>query len=109
MTLNDLVSKALRDLGYSGSLPGMLYDFFRSNGAYNEWMWLREKVGATGSLNDLKYRYLKSLGYSGSLNDMWRQALLDGAYYTTPTGVWILATGLWNDSGTWMDSSNWID
>jgi hypothetical protein len=22
---------------------------------------------------------------------------------------WILATGLWNDSGKWYDSENWID
>jgi len=28
---------------------------------------------------------------------------------TTSAGVWILATGDWNDSGVWIDSSNWID
>jgi hypothetical protein len=26
-----------------------------------------------------------------------------------PPGVWILATGFWNDSGEWVDSDNWID
>lgn len=109
MTLNDRLSKSLKDLGYSGSLPDMLHSFYRSNGFYNEWQWLESKVGARSAFNDLKYRYLKSLGYSGSLNDMFLKALIDGTYFTVPVGTWILATGLWNDSGTWMDSSTWID
>jgi hypothetical protein len=28
---------------------------------------------------------------------------------TAVTGVWILATGFWNDSGVWDDSASWID
>ncbi len=24
-------------------------------------------------------------------------------------GVWILATGFWDDTGTWIDSATWID
>lgn len=26
-----------------------------------------------------------------------------------PVDDWILATGVWNDSGFWRDDKNWID
>lgn len=24
-------------------------------------------------------------------------------------GLWILATGIWDDAGEWIDTENWID
>ena len=26
-----------------------------------------------------------------------------------PGGVWILASGIWDDTGEWQDDQNWID
>lgn len=28
---------------------------------------------------------------------------------TSGTGIWILATSFWDDTGTWLDSESWID
>ena len=107
--LNDLIFNALRDLGYTGSLGDMLISFYRDNGATTEYEWLQGQTAENEALNDLKTAYLVSKGFSGALNDMMMRALIDGSYFTQPTGLWLLSTGSWDNAGLWDDANTWND
>jgi hypothetical protein len=29
--------------------------------------------------------------------------------YSPPTGVWVIETGFWEDTGSWLDNETWED
>lgn len=61
--------------------------------------------GYNGSINDMMFKYLvdQSIG-SGSLPDR-----IPDAPASPTTGIWILATASWDDTGAWDDTDIWND
>lgn len=76
MSFNNVVYKKLLALGYSGTLPTMLLEYYQDNGAVSkilpkaEQEFLEDKTGEKGAIPSLWKIFLEDEGYSGALPSM---------------------------------------
>ena len=92
MTIQDLKTKRLEDLGYTGTFMEMERSWLINQGVtpstFNDmWFEYLRSAGFTGSFMDMMKQWLIGKGYSdATINGLTKQALDDSVYYSSGGG-----------------------
>jgi predicted small secreted protein len=112
MSTLPLIQQFANDLGITqpvnGSWIQAIAQYYDPAEATDDWMatWANA-IGVTTPVNGSWIQAICfSVNITEPVNGSWWQALVEGG---VPVDNWLLALGVWNDTGEWVDTANWID